>query len=309
MVDPPEVISINAGICTVFAAITFYITYLYTAPIAIKQGRLFRFLIFTIVLILVFSSLRSLLIYSNFEFALPGNSYWESFRSFTTSAFHILYVTTVATVIRLLIEQYQAQQHIANLEKEKVSTELLYLRNQINPHFFFNVHNSIYFLIKENPSLAATVVLKLSDIMRYQIYDCQQEWVSLTQELNNLESYIELEKVRTGERVKVVYENRIKSGARLLAPFMLITFVENSFKHISTNQPKNRIEIIVAQKDEWLDFTIRNTVDTFISINQNSGLGLQNLQKRLALLYKDKHEITIERNEFWYTVQLKLILR
>lgn len=311
VVDPPEVIAINAGICTVFACLTFCCTYLYIAPFITKQGNLVRFILSAGAMILLLSFLRSMLIYANFEITLPGNFYWEPFRSFTTSAFHIMYAITVATVLRLFTEQYQILQHMANLEKEKVNAELLYLRNQVNPHFLFNVHNNVNFLISENPELASRVILKLSEVMRYQLYDCQQDWVPIDQELANIENYIELEKIRSEGRIEISYHKTIYSGAKLISPFILITFVENSFKHVAREPASvGSIYIVAHQSNDSFLFSVANDADFQQSPPATgSGIGLDNLKKRLYLIYGNTFHLVIKNQDRRFEVELKLPLK
>lgn len=216
---------------------------------------------------------------------------------------------TVASLIKLFIGEYEGRQRIEELEKEKLKTELTYLKNQINPHFLFNIHNSIYFLIQENSPLASEAVLKLSEIMRYQLYECDEDWVPLSMELENIKNYIDLEKIRAGDNLQVDYQCDIKSGARVIAPFILITFVENCFKH-SSNFPDrmNTINIDVKQDNDWMIFNAINSVSPGNTYHQD-GIGLKNLKRRLELLYARHYSLDIKLQENYFKVNLKLILK
>lgn len=312
VVDPPQVVVVNAVICTAFACIAFYLAYLVIAPLLVKHSKPVHFAMSVAAAILVLAALRSSLIYLNFEVTLPGSLYWEPFRSITTSAFHILYVITVATVVRLVAEQYIMKQHLTILEKEKLGAELQYLRNQVNPHFLFNVHNNINFLIHENPGMASRVIVKLSEVMRYQLYDCRQEWVTVHDEAANIANYLELERIRTEDAIEVRFEQSIQSGTILVAPFVLMTLIENAFKHVGRPPGgRARIEIALRQQGGSLVLTVSNDArprDTWQATG-GSGIGLDNLKKRLRLIYGDAGELAICHSDTRFDVSLKLPLR
>lgn len=309
VVDPHEVVTINAMLCTLFAMVSFYFTYFLLLPkLSERKQPKFFFLIFALT-VLVLGTLRSAAIFIAFHSFKPATGYWEIFRSLSTSYFHIGYAMTVAWMIRLFTGEFEGRRRIAELEKERLKTELTYLKNQINPHFLFNIHNSIYFLIQEHSPLASEAVLKLSEIMRYQLYECDQDWVPLSMELDNIRNYIDLEKIRAGDNLQVDYRWDIKSGAKSIAPFILITFVENCFKHISNfSTHMNTIAIDVTQDNDWMIFNAINSVDPSNDYHRD-GIGLKNLKRRLELLYTTFYTLEINLQQNYFNVNLKLLLK
>ncbi len=196
---------------------------------------------------------------------------------------------------------------------EKLSTELTYLKNQVHPHFLFNIHNTIFFLIAENPQLASKMLLKLSDLMRYQLYECEAKTVPLEKELLNISNYIDLEKVRLGSKVKVDINFATELGNIVIAPFVLMPLVENAVKHIShfADRP-NYIRMTAKFENEHLNFTVINSYETgdneLSEKGFSKGIGLQNLQRRLNLIYGDKSVMNFIRQNNLFTANLKLHL-
>lgn len=194
------------------------------------------------------------------------------------------------------------------IARDNLQTELNYLKSQVNPHFLFNIHNSIYFLIEESPGRAAEVLLKLSGIMKYQLYDCNKEVIPLSNEIDNIRNYIELEKMRIEEAVHVVFQTSVVNNGQQLAPFLLMPIIENTFKHVSQDMnKKNEIHISLSQHNEWIHLETRNTVDT-TRIENAKGLGLKNIKRRLELLYPGNYELQMGASDGIYETRLKLKL-
>ncbi|MBD0332559.1 MAG: sensor histidine kinase [Chitinophagaceae bacterium] len=192
---------------------------------------------------------------------------------------------------------------------EKTQAELNYLKQQINPHFLLNTHNNIFFLIEQNPSLASEMLLKLSGIMKYTLYECNGEFVSLERELENIRDYIELERIRKNENVRFQIDIGTHADEYRVAPLILMTFVENAFKHVSNHRDReNYIVISIDVKDHWLTCQIRNSAKR-AQQPQNGGIGLENAKKRLSLLYPKKHQLAIENSGESYDVFLKMALK
>lgn len=196
------------------------------------------------------------------------------------------------------------------LSLEKTRNELQYLRHQINPHFLLNTHNNIHFLIEQDPQLASATLLQLSGIMQYMLYECSADTVPLSKELNNLINYIHLEKIRQ-EPILVVQHNlnEITNDA-LIAPLLLLSFIENAFKHVSRhNNGQNFITIKAAVANNELHFSVQNSKTNIHAVDKPSGIGLNNVQQRLKLLYPKRHSLVIRNEPEHFDVTLTLQLQ
>jgi len=191
-------------------------------------------------------------------------------------------------------------------EKAKVSAELDTLRLQINPHFYFNTLNNLYGLALEKSSRTAEAILKLANIMEYVIYDCRSNTVPLNKEVNFIESYIQLERLRYEEDINITFLNEIKSNDLLIAPMLLIPFVENSFKH--SNEKMNAgfwIFIKTYLVNNHLFFIVKNSSKFQQKVG---GIGLENIQRRLNFLYPGKYQLEIGNKEEEFEVTLSIEL-
>jgi LytS/YehU family sensor histidine kinase len=198
------------------------------------------------------------------------------------------------------------------LEREKLEAEVKFLKAQINPHTLFNGINSIYHLIDKDKDKAKEILVRFSDLLRYQIYDCSDDKISLSHEIQFLENYFDLEKIRKGADVEIEFDYNIhETGNLKIAPLLLIPFVENAFKYVSNHDKKdlNFIKSKIIITGQELHFYIENSVeDTEKNDLKNSGIGLQNVKQRLQLIYPDKHELKISNFNNVFSVLLKIEL-
>jgi sensor histidine kinase YesM len=219
---------------------------------------------------------------------------------------------TLAMSIKLTKNWIQSKRRQQELEKEKLETELKFLRSQFNPHFLFNTINSIFFLIHKNPVLASNALAKFSDLLRFQLYECNETQIPLSNELSYLENFIELQKLRQSKNVEVTIRTDSQPKQHLgIAPFMLITFTENAFKHLSDHADKpNWIKINLALSGSALSFSIINSVKDIKEkeVVTYGGLGLKNIKRRLDLIYPGNYELNIEPGGDKFEVQLRLKL-
>ena len=219
-------------------------------------------------------------------------------------------IALIFIVISLVYYFYMRDQKNKLLERERLESELNFLKAQINPHFLFNAINSIYVLMKEDIRLSEEVLLKFSDLLRYQLYDCGSNETTIEKEIEFLRNYVALENVRHGESTKVDFRVPGEIIYLKVAPFILIPFVENAFKHISHYRDKeNLIDIDIAFGRGCLDFTISNTFEESMNRTHlnHKGIGLQNVKRRLELLYSQKHTLQISREDDRFMVRLTLI--
>jgi LytS/YehU family sensor histidine kinase len=200
------------------------------------------------------------------------------------------------------------------LEKEKLETELKFLKSQFNPHFLFNTINSIFVLINKDPELASESLAKFSDILRYQLYECNEQQIPLSQELGYLYNFIELQKLRQDHgNVRIDMETGLLQADNLaIAPFILIPFVENAFKHVSREcEGPNWICIKLTLEGAELRADISNSTSmeqAAVSFISHSGIGLKNVRRRLELLYPGQYLLDIVEGESSFHVRLMLSL-
>jgi hypothetical protein len=212
---------------------------------------------------------------------------------------------TLAMSIKLAKHWMKTKERQQLLEKEKLETELQFLRNQFNPHFLFNSINSIFFLIHKNPDVASSSLAKFSELLRHQLYECNDRHIPLDKEINFLENFIELEKLRQNKNTSIQVNFTDKPVSHLsIAPFILMTFIENAFKHVSANEA-NWIDIYLELEGEKLVFTVSNSTADKTS-GQYSGIGLQNVKRRLDLLYPNQYSLEIQERTDSFTVRLQL---
>ncbi|MBK9330366.1 MAG: histidine kinase [Sphingobacteriales bacterium] len=194
-------------------------------------------------------------------------------------------------------------------EEEKYKAELLFLKSQINPHFLFNILNSIYVQAIRKAENTAPSIMKLSSIMRYVISEGHHPLVPLEKEIGYVSDYIDLQKMRLSNSIIVDYQLNIQQQDLMIAPLLLITFIENAFKHGISTEEDGVIKITIDISNSQLLMNVRNNkYKTALREEEQSGIGIKNTKKRLNLIYPDKHELTIENNDTSYTAILKLNL-
>lgn len=194
------------------------------------------------------------------------------------------------------------------LQREKLAAELSYLKAQVNPHFLFNTLNSIYALAMEKSDYTATAVVKLAGMMRYVLTESQQDRVALSKELTYIEEYIALQRYRIDESVEVQYLVTGDTEGKVIAPLLLISFIENAFKYGVSPEELSLIVIDIRIEDNNLSLYVRNSVVRSQPAAGSSGTGIGNVRNRLMLLYPNRHVLDIKSNEHTFTVRLDLQL-
>ncbi|MTI27274.1 sensor histidine kinase [Fulvivirga kasyanovii] len=228
------------------------------------------------------------------------------------SATYIYPVVVLATLIKFFKHWYRTQQDSQSLARDKLQAELKFLRAQIHPHFLFNTLNNLYALALKKSDSAPEVVLKLSDLLNYMLYECNTDTVPLTKEIELVKNYVALEKLRYGDRLDVSFSVRGDVSGKTIAPMLVLPFVENSFKHgVSGETDHSWISIDLNVKDDLLTLKVDNSKSADQTIdeqNYREGIGLQNVNRRLELLYGGGYELKILDAEDSYLVVLKLHL-
>lgn len=222
------------------------------------------------------------------------------------------YVISFVSAIKITIDWISTSKRAARLEKERLEAELRFLRSQISPHFFFNTLNNIYSLSLEQSKKTPETVLKLSELMRYLLYETKHKKQALDKELQCIKNYLDLERLRHGQRVNIDMNVKGNIKGRKVPPMLFIPFIENAFKHgTGKNIGDVDIQIMFLIKQSQIYFYISNTLpDKRLKakkMNRSSGIGIENVKKRLALNFsEDDYDLNIHTDKKNFIVTLKL---
>lgn len=220
----------------------------------------------------------------------------------------VVFYLAFSVALHLSKQWYLQQELIRKIEVEKLNTELDYLKSQINPHFLFNSLNTIFFQIEKSNIPARDTLTKFSDMLRFQLYECNGKEIPLEKEINYLKNYVDLQRLRKDENYNIQFVVKGDPREFKIAPLLLIPFVENAFKHVSHFPDKtNNIIIHLEREGNFLCMTVENTKDRIQKENSGSrGIGLKNVQRRLELQYPERHSLAINETEQHFEVDLKI---
>ena len=292
-----------------FISANYYFNAVYTIPHLLNKKHYVKFgLLFVsgiVVTALVRIPVSMLVITYVFKVPHPQFDYLVIFRD---SFVNILFWVVCILAAKMVIEKIRSQIYIEQIEKEKATNELNFLRAQFNPHFLFNSINSIYGHIDKSNKDARDMLLVFSEMLRYQLYECNVEQIGLDSEINYIKNYIAIQKGRIDERIDVSFCDSNINGQVMVAPLLFITFIENAFKYVGFNDGKpNRIDISIKYNHGNLVFKVYNTKDSFINQSEkSSGLGIANTKRRLEILYPERHTLTIMNTDEDYQITLML---
>jgi len=288
-----------------------YINYFWLLPKYLLQSRYFPYISYTFISLIIGSFIHRMVMHFYMEEAVMGftepNPFWNLV-GFVQAGIIILIPFMFLIGLTVLTKWKSAEQKADSFEKEKLAAELNYLRSQINPHFFFNTLNSLYGLALNKSEKTPEVVLRLSELMSYVLYEADKAAVSVAEELEQIESYVALEQIRFGNRFEVDIKVEGDTDFAKIPPLILLPFVENAFKHGVNKASKDGwISIYVSYEHERLEFRVTNKVfESETEQSENKGLGIKNVSKRLSLLFPDKHQLSCARVGNEYHVRLLL---
>jgi LytS/YehU family sensor histidine kinase len=279
----------------------------YLIPKYLQNSGWLKYLMTVIIFLLIFSPLRIVYLYFLFD-----NSPLRQQVILNDQSMYFLsdfLVIISSTLIKLSADWVWNQQRLSKLEKQSIQSEIKFLKAQINPHFLFNTLNNIYALsLKKDPN-TPDVILKLSGILRFILYECNEKEVPLISEWKYIHDYVDLERLRHSGEINIELNAFIGNKEFKIAPLILMTFVENAFKH-GLREINNRsfIHINLYQNDDDLLFDIVNSIpDNSESITrERRGIGLENIKKRLNLLYLDQYNLNVVQEEKQYSIELKI---
>jgi Putative regulator of cell autolysis len=230
-----------------------------------------------------------------------------SFRIIFARTFELFSIISITTGMKLAKDWLLQLQWIREKEKQYLETELNFLKSQINPHFFFNTLNNLYSLTLKKSDLAPEVVLKLSDLMSYMLYESNTPKIALDKEITYLKNYIDVEQLRFGQRLQVQFNISGPTEQVAVPPMLLILFVENSFKHGTRHIIHQiHIRISLAVHDGFVHFRVENPVGNNFTVSEQTGIGLKNAQRRLELLYGSQYTLDMHIKDNQYIVSLKI---
>ena len=213
---------------------------------------------------------------------------------------------TFSSVSKLIARWFYAEKIKEEVSKQQLQTELSLLRSQVNPHFLFNTLNSIYALTVSGNEKASDAVMKLSGIMRYTLEESQSEYVPLQNEVNFINNYLELQRIRSTEKVQITFKVDTVSQQVRIAPLLLIPFIENAFKFGVSARQHTQIEVGIRVRGNKLVFTCINDLLPKVNAPEGTGTGIVNVRRRLDLLYKKNYQLQIQTTGHKYQVYLEL---
>ncbi len=298
----------NELIKVVFYAAGVYFNIFYLIPNYLSNK---KFLIYCTLLLLSAIILTPLQVFFLFIKASSLPHYQTTLRDNQLWLFILTFlVVSISTVFKIISDWVRHQRERKELQTESMQSELRFLRSQINPHFLFNTLNNLYALTLKKSDKAPEIVLKLSEMMRYMLYECNEKRVFLSKEVNYIRNYLDLERLRQGRNMDISFEINGNVSNQKIAPLMFIPFLENSFKHGASNHlTDGYVHIKLDIEPNRVHLFIENSKPEIPMQHQgkrSGGIGLVNVKRRLKLLYPEQYKLKIEERPNSYQVNLLL---
>ena len=289
------------------AILISYLNYFYFLPKFLFKQKVVSFLI-------IFTVAFSIIVYSRIQlerYFIDGFTQQEEYlyrpRFVVQLIFSHLSIVIFVSLLRFAADWLDLQTTRKEIEKEKLTAELNFLKAQVNPHFLFNTLNNLYYLAYSKSENTTEVIEKLSQMMRYMIYDSNYPQVQLNKEIEYMQNYISLEKLRLSDKVKIQFSIEGDPDSVRITPLILITFLENAFKHGVTNTSQESwINVGLDCKPNQLHFSVANSKPPVSRVDEKSGIGLQNVKRRLDLSYPGKYMLKMNDFPSEYRVELDL---
>lgn len=289
--------------------VLFYVNYGILAPKLLLRKRVFSYIGVSVLFLIGFEVMILYVpgLVPIEALALPKDGFLHRMRypviGFAMTTFYLF-----GGLVRLMEYIHQKDKVSRQSAIRKTRTELEYLKAQLNPHFLFNSLNCIYSLVRDNSKEASNAVILLSDLMRYTLYESNQDRVLLSQDIENIKNYVSLQKLRLSDSERVHLEIKGEFNEQRIAPLIMMTFIENAFKYGTDLKGKTEVGIVVQIIGNHLYFNVSNLKGSRNMDQRNSGIGLNNVMGRLNLLYPHAHSLEIEKGGREYNVKLHLTL-
>jgi sensor histidine kinase YesM len=297
-------IDLSAGTFALVSEVLSFIIFVYIHLLLLIPKFLFqqKFILYAIATIL------TIVAFTYFDHIIfPPKTYTTFFE-----IHHYAFVTGVETFLqitglRIMVEFLYTQRKIQALQTENLNTELAYLKNQLSPHFLFNTLNNIAVISEKYPEKVTPIIIELSNVLRYQLYESEKTSVLLSKEIENLRNYLKLEAIRLND---ADCEIRVEGSTNnvQVAPLLFLPFIENAVKYGADPSGKTTVDVLFKIENETLTFYAKNSKPAMKPKQLSGGIGLKNIQRRLKLLYENKHSLDIKEEADSYTVLLKLML-
>jgi sensor histidine kinase YesM len=286
----------------------FYINTVFILPRYVKNRKVINLLASWLLMILVYTVI-SILLHRIFHlFERGGKLGLEVVNTFLVNFFWVSIFLGVSTAYQSIIDWFKNERIKQQLENQHLKTELAFLKSQINPHFLFNTLNNIYILAYKQSDQTAEAILKLSEMMRYMLYESSNDFVLVQKEIDIIRQLISLQQLRTKEPLCFELQTTGPGEQSKIAPLILVSFVENIFKHGVLNERNDPAVVHLDIEDNNLTFDSRNKINRQAKDNTR-GIGLPNVKRRLELLYPGRYDFKITNNETHYSIHLKLQLK
>jgi len=296
------------GLAPLFANVSLmaFLVYGHTKvliPLLLEKKRTFWYVTGTMLLITGYTFFRS-----------HNQRYWDAVvwpeepmqlsSYFKWNLFYAVWFVLISSMLLFTQRWSEQRQQVKNIQIDQLQTELKYLRAQVNPHFLFNGLNTIYGYIDMQNQQARDIMVQFSDLLRYNLYEADVDWVELEKEAQYLQNYVALHRARSNDNMQIGLQISITDPAAKIAPLLFMAFVENAFKYSTRDNRINHIRISLRQEKARILFECVNSFDG--NMGAPGGIGLTNVRRRLELLYKDKYSLNITNEQNLYHVQLIL---
>ncbi len=304
----PAFIRVMTFITILPGAAGFYAAYIFLFSRFLAKKKIVALIFFMIAVALVAGFISSLLLrLLSFGNIFKPDALKQTLILIIFMAMLAIIHSIIALVIKGFVNWYADIRLKEELQQKNFETELALVKSQLDPHFLFNSINNIDVLIKKDADRASLYLNKLSDIMRFMLYEIKTEKIPLAQEIGYIEKYIELQKIRTANNNFINYSTEGNHSKWIIAPMLFIPFIENAFKHAANKKATNGIVIAIKSGTDALHFYCENMVtENSLNDKETGGLGNALLKKRLNLLYPGKHNLTTGKENNIYKVQLTI---
>jgi len=309
---------VKSVIINLLFSFAVYLNLYFLIPRFLKKKNYIFYLFWLVTLLTIISLLLQLLFIYPLKGIISFNSSASHFNTNLHSAyfFSILVYVVFTTFVKLVKDWISLQDlnlKLVKIEQQKLEAELKTLKGQLNPHFLFNSLNNIYSLALVKSEKVPELILKLSDLMRHIIYESKENYIPIEKELDFVQNFLELQRIRTSEKTIITYTIKGKIPSAKIAPLLFEPFIDNAFKHgLPGSEENDFIDInFDFRTEKKLNFTITNNFsELFIRNKKNSGIGLQNVKQRLKLLYQSyEFDLQIDKSDNVFRVSLDLILK
>lgn len=301
--------------------VLFYFNYFFLVPKFVLNKKITIYVVVSLAIIAISVFLAETLLLPEFPKGPMPNDFQGSLRPMPRKgspgpgfifllmpAVILAFNFVVGAMLKIYVEWNRNEVSRKKVENEKVTSELQFLKTQLNPHFLFNSLNAIYSLSVKKSADTSEAIINLSELMRYMLYEANQDLVSLEKELNYIKNYVQLQRLRLSNSENVDFNVFGNEKGKEIPPLLFISFIENAFKYGTNYQGVTNVKITITIENDFLHLYVKNIIGSFRKQDQNSGVGLQNVKNRLNLLYPNSHELEVKDLNDEYIVDLKLNL-